>query len=119
MFAKRLFYVSASILCLVATYHLGASNAKAAKPGATVIAAECDWPVAVGCVDRTVYVLDVTNPQGLRNYPSVPGTDPVIAVNYSGASNAITVMISNGNAYTTSLNGDGTWTLMGNAIGAR
>ena len=119
MVAKRFFYVCAGLLCLALAYHFGATSATAAKPGSTIIAAECDWPVAVACVDRTVYVLDVTNPQGLRNYPSIPGTDPVIAVNYSGSSNHITAMLLNGNAYTTLLNGDGTWEFMGNAIGAR
>ena len=118
MVAKQFFFVCAGFLCLAFAYHLGATNATAAKPGSTIIAAECDWPVAVACVDRTVYVLDVTNPQGLRKYLSVPGTDPVIAVNYNGPSNHITAMLLNGSAYTTLLNGDGTWEFMGNAVGA-
>ena len=39
MFAKRLFYVSAALLCLAAAYHLGASNATAQVTKGQVAAA--------------------------------------------------------------------------------
>jgi hypothetical protein len=41
MVAKRFFYVCAGFLSLAFAYHLGASNATAAKPGSTIFAATC------------------------------------------------------------------------------
>ena len=73
----------------------------------------------MACVDRTVYMRDLGNPQGMRTYPSVPGTDPIIAVAYNQTNYQITAMLSNGNTYSTMLNGDGTWALIGNAIVAQ
>ena len=117
MFAKRFFYVCAGFLCLAFAYHLGASNATAAKPGSTIIAAVCDYPITVACIDRTVYMRDLYNPQGLRTFPSVPGTEPIMAVGYNTTFYQITAMLSNGDTYGTALNG-GTWALIGNAVGA-
>ena len=37
MFAKRFFFVSAGILCLAATHHLGATNARAQSPSFRVV----------------------------------------------------------------------------------
>jgi len=118
VFAKRFFYVCAGFLCLAFAYHLGASNATAAKPGSTIVAAECNYPITVACIDRTVYMRDLNSPQGLRIYPSVPGTEPITAVGYNTAFFQITAMLSNGNTYATTLNGDLTWQLIGNAVGA-
>ena len=38
MFAKRLFYASAAILCLALAYHFGATSATAQAPGNPVVA---------------------------------------------------------------------------------
>ena len=113
--ARAFFFVAGGIFLLAASYNLGAS---AAKPSTTIVAAACDYPITVACIDRTVYMRDITNPQGLRTYPSVPGTEPIIAVGYNTTYFHITAMLSNGNTYETTLNGDGSWTLIGNAVGA-
>jgi hypothetical protein len=118
MFARKFFFVCAGLLCLAITYHFGASSAKAAKPGPPIIAAYANYPITVACIDRTVYMRDVYNPQGLRTFPSVPGTEPVIAVGYNTTFYGITAMLSNGDTYMQTLNGYGTWELTGNAIGA-
>ena len=115
---RAFFYVCAGIFLLALAYHFGAATATAAKPGPAIIAAECDYPITVACIDRTVYMRDITNPQGLRTYPSVPGTDLIIAVGYNTTYYHITATLSTGNTYETTLNGDGTWTFIGNAVGS-
>ena len=52
MFLKRMFYASASILCLAVAYHLGARNAGAQAPGNAIVTA-----LSVGCPTYTYTVV--------------------------------------------------------------
>jgi len=121
--ARAFFFVCAGLLCLATAYHLGARSAGAQLGGGTIAAAQCtSWDIqsvysraTVACVNRTVYFYADNNPQGLRTYPGVPGTDPVVAVGLAAYN--MMAMLSNGDTYSTSLNGDGTWEFVCNTVG--
>ena len=116
MFAKKLFYVSASLFLLAAAYHLGATRAGAqsgagiegassqAVPGATV-------PYrASGVVGRTFYLLNGNGSQVTYPVP-IPGTSHVVATDPG----YIMVLLDNGDWL--QFTGSG-WDRVGNLLGA-
>ncbi len=121
--ARAFFFVCAGSFLFVLSYQLGARSAGAQLAGGTIAAAQCtSWDIqsvysraTVACVNRTVYFYADNNPQGLRAYPGVPGTDPVVTVGLAGYN--MMAMLSNGDTYSTSLNGNGAWEFVCNAVG--
>jgi hypothetical protein len=126
MFAKKLFYASAALFLLAASYHLGATNAKAAKPiddPIVGIAYEqgnvCSGPVAVS-QSGNVYAV-CPGPSGPFVFRgSVPG--PVAGITKgSPTSGGITmIVLQNGDVYwvTGDTSGEAwTFTRMGNVRG--
>ena len=96
MLTRRLFYICAAILCLAATYHLGATNATAAKPGPSYQCFGFGPHGSYAVKDRTLYRADPTGT--VQRFPvPVPGTAKPIACGESAGIEA--VILANGHVW--------------------
>lgn len=95
MFAKRLFYVCAALLCLAAAYLLGSTSAKAAKPGLYQCFGLAEHG-SYGVKDRFLYRADPSGPAYRFSLP-VPGTATPIECGESAGIEA--VILDNGDVW--------------------
>ena len=118
MFAKQFFFVSAGLLCLALSYHLGAQSATAQAPG--IDGAAYELSAATGAVGRTFYWGNGGGP-GCGPFTrgeiaAIPGTSRVVAtMSQGGCQFGNRVLLENGDCY----GSDGiTWLYLGNLFGA-
>jgi len=115
MFAKRLFYASASLFLLAAAYHLGASAA-GAQAGSSVVATDVN-----GSVHAVVGRVLIERGGGTTTVAptSIPGSSPVMAAGAIVGSSTFGAVLANGDYYEASgpggLNNIGAWQLVGNS----
>ena len=95
MLAKKLFYASAALF-LLAAYHLGATNAKAARPGPLYQCFGLGAHGSYGVKDRFLYRADPFGPAYRFSLP-VPGTATPIECGESAGIEA--VILDNGDVW--------------------
>ena len=119
MFAKRLFYAAASLMCLVLTFHFGASSARSQAAGVTMMAADLeDHGGALVASNGDVY-FGLYPSSGNGAHWSLQGnignSSPIVALSTPDG-NTIQALAADGSFYVSPDLGH-TWELKANAFG--